>query len=223
MKVKNLFEQVSDEEILKWIVENEMNRKNLIHVSLRKIYNERKFETTKDFLKILTDEYSDLTGVLNFVERMSKFTINPDRTVSFNLGFGVIEVRSKNDSSEFVPPPFKFKRVVNFQVRGLNLKALPEWLPERLDHLSFFECGEISFHNIHKIIKECEDITLEDTEITDSILGICFVKGLKTIFLENPEKNERLNEIMNSFIPNGDPFDFQDTLANAGLDKFAKL
>ena len=135
------------------------------------------------------------------------------------------------------PPPFKIGELGrDFSVQsGKTLTEIPEWFPTKCRRLQLDRTGITSLHNIHKVVKECQLITINHCPVSSSIVGLMLIKNLQkvefgvtdemvnshpvdgayydleTIIRKNLEKNPR------------DAFEFQDDLIDAGWEEYAKL
>ena len=134
-------------------------------------------------------------------------------------------------------PPFKIGSVRDtFSVQSAKtLTELPNWFPEKCKRLFLDQAGITSFHNIHKIVNECERITLKKCPVKSSIVGLVLIKGLKKVdfgitdeMINDHPKDGAYDDLENIIIRNlqknpKDALEFQDELIDNGWEEYAKL
>jgi hypothetical protein len=77
-----------------------------------------------------------------------------------------------------------------------------------------------SLKGIEKAFKSVNgSISLRGNKIQANVLGLLKIKGCKKVKLSN----DHLESILNKYLPEGDLFDCQEELIEAGLDKLAQL
>ena len=99
----------------------------------------------------------------------------------------------------------------------------------RLNHGE--QSSQITFKNIDKFIKAAGVLAFEDVDVDEDtpLLGFLKIEQLKQVVYSAPYEKSNLKsieqalEIVNKFLPNGDIFECQDALIDAGFEKHAKL
>jgi hypothetical protein len=77
-----------------------------------------------------------------------------------------------------------------------------------------------SLEGIHKIIEKMDgDFYATQNPIKTHVLGLLKIKGCKKVVLDNKE----VAKILNKYLPEGDLFDCQEELIDAGFEEFAQL
>ena len=91
---------------------------------------------------------------------------------------------------------------------------------------------DISFSKINDHIQYCQKLRITNiSKITDSVLGLLRIKGLKTPIIHHlvgvkgadPGKTMKWVETINKYISSGDVLECQEDLIDAGLKDYAKL
>jgi len=109
-----------------------------------------------------------------------------------------------------------------------NLKDLPK----EVDTLSLDQLPKLtSLHNIHKYVKSAKRITLYQTKIFSSILGLAMINGLNEVEesfydVNNEDKSwptDGIIPIVEKYIGSHDVFEFQEELVDAGFTELAKI
>ncbi len=141
-------------------------------------------------------------------------------------------------------PPFKIVSCdslyidINHDGDCKSLSKIEPWFPQQCEELIINECNITSLAGIHKIVKECEKLSIRNVEkvrIVEGGLGLLLIKKLKTIYIDNPyvkaselqrkkqSRERQAMKIIASYLPGGDAIDCQDELIEAGLEEYAKL
>ena len=136
------------------------------------------------------------------------------------------------------PPPFiinEVKREFRIDRNATTLTEIPNWFPRKCRSLVLNHTGVQTFHNIHKIVKECELITVNMTPVKSSIVGLMMIGGLKKVELGVTDEmvnahpvdgayNDLEDIIRKNLAKNPkDAFEFQDELIEGGWTEYAKL
>jgi hypothetical protein len=86
-----------------------------------------------------------------------------------------------------------------------------------------FDCSGnklTSLKDVHKQIKSIGGtFYLIKNPLKSHVLGLLKIKGLKSVELDN----KKVEKILNKYLPEGDLFDCQEELIDAGLDDYAQL
>ena len=98
---------------------------------------------------------------------------------------------------------------------------------ELAQHFYCFGNRITSLKDIHKHVKELKggafpaeaEFNAKDNPIASHVLGLLKIKGLKHFFCDNAE----VEEIINKYLPEGDIFECQSELIDAGFEEYAKL
>lgn len=136
------------------------------------------------------------------------------------------------------PPPFvisEVKREFRIDRNATTLKDIPYWFPQKCRSLVLNHTGVETFHNIHKVVKECQLITVNMTPVKSCIVGLALINGLKKVefnvtdeMVEAHPKDGAYNDlediIRNNILKSPkDAFEFQDELIEGGWKEYAKL
>ena len=134
-------------------------------------------------------------------------------------------------------PKFVFKNFVCIGHPIKDLKGGPESVLGKMDcgrcqltslegGPKFLEAGRFdnnkltSLHNIHKQLPSVGySLSFIDNPIKSHVLGLLKIKGLEIVGLDNQE----LEAIINKHLPEGNIFDCQAELEDAGLEAYAQL
>ena len=107
-----------------------------------------------------------------------------------------------------------------------------KYLPSDVDTLSLDYLENLkSLHNIHKYVKSAKRISLYQTKIFSSILGLSMIKGLNEVEesfydVNNDDKSwptDGIIEIVEKYMGTQDVFEFQEALIESGFNELAKL
>jgi hypothetical protein len=101
-----------------------------------------------------------------------------------------------------------------------KLTTLEGIAPVITDVLSCRKNNLTWLRNIHKQISEINgQANFKGNPIKSHVLGLLKIKGLKRVELDN----EKVQVIVNKYLPQGDIFACQEELEDAGFEEFAKL
>jgi hypothetical protein len=139
-----------------------------------------------------------------------------------------------NDMRPFEKPPFKFEYVYDLQIDNIHLsesgtiKELEDWFPAKANNVRMDNTGVYDFHNIDKILKVCETLVISyNPQYSENFLGLLKIKGLREFKLSYTTKDRdeglKLLKILRKYLPEGDLFDCQEELIEAGFEKVAGL
>ena len=107
-----------------------------------------------------------------------------------------------------------------------------KYLPNEVETLSLDNLENLkSLHNIHKYVKSAKRISLYQTKIFSSILGLSMIKGLNEVEesfydVNNDDKSwpiDGIIEIVEKYMGTQDVFEFQEALVESGFNELAKL
>lgn len=147
----------------------------------------------------ITDDIIDFGG--NSMNSMTNVTINPQSG----------------------PPPMKLKGIGSVEIVGLNVDALPDWLPEKCKTIGFDRCPNLTFSGAGSAVKECRVIVIRHPAglgFKGGILGLFKIKGIERFMYaqESFDRNrDKFSEIINEGIKSGDVFDCQEKLIANGF------
>ncbi len=136
------------------------------------------------------------------------------------------------------PPPFMIgdvQREFRIDRNAKTLADIPDWFPRKCRSLVLNYTGVNTFHNIHKVVKECKIITVNMTPVKSSIVGLMLIEGLEKVELGVTDEMVNahpidgayndLEKIINNNLKKNpkDVFEFQEELIVGGWKEYAKL
>ena len=155
----------------------------------------------------------ELKGYMYVYENKLRNLIGAPRKISF--------------AANFISPTEK----ISFAAGDNDLVSL-EGIPEDVEGImSFADCKQLkSLEKIGTYVKRCEKFNFSGCPIESNVLGLLKIHNLKNvIFVREDERDYSKNKVLlqvekiiNKYLPNGNIFDCQSELIDAGLGEFAK-
>ena len=152
----------------------------------------------------------------------------PRRIVNdeFNLS-----VRYCENLRDFSDIPKKLEKCTIGKTEHFTVENLKD-LPSDVEILSLDQLPNLtSLHNIHKFVKNAKRLSLYQTKIFSSILGLAMITGLNEVEesfydVNNEDKSwptDGIIPIVEKYMGTQEVFDFQEELVEAGFKELAKL
>lgn len=131
-------------------------------------------------------------------------------------------------------PPFKYGKATHSFELGYHCKTLNEvqdWFPSECKELFMRDMMAFSFKGVHKVVKACETVRMEKCRrVPTGLLDIMRIPNLKKFkfttekLTEQKEINRinKISEIINRNLVDGDIFECQSELMDAGFTEQIK-